>query len=311
MRKLFLFLFFVSACSSNATGRMGHGDTGNGTGDGTGGTGTGGSGGTDGGAQPSQGCDKMDILFVIDNSGSMGEEQTNLAQNFPKFIDVLNAYQTGTGNPLDYHVGVTTTSLTEGAPPIPLPFPIPLPMGDDGALHMKSECGMTRTWIERTDTDAAKEFACVAQVGTDGSGMEQPLEAARLALTDRIADGKNAGFMRDDALLAVVILTDEDDQSVDPAAGPTGMELPVDDFITAFDKIKGTHGRWASAVTAGPMDCMSAFGSATEAARLKDYVQKTGAQAVFSSICDGDLSKSLDDALHTFSAACDSFPPIP
>jgi hypothetical protein len=44
--------------------------------------------------------------------------------------------------------------------------------------------------------------------------------------------------------------------------------------------------------------------------RLKDYVAKTGAQAVFSSICDGDLAKSLDDALHTFTAACDSFPPI-
>src|SRR4051794_8019943 len=49
------------------------------------------------------GCTKMDVLFVIDNSGSMGEEQTNLVANFPMFISVLD--QSG----LDYRVGVTTT----------------------------------------------------------------------------------------------------------------------------------------------------------------------------------------------------------
>ena len=48
--------------------------------------------------------------------------------------------------------------------------------------------------------------------------------------------------------------------------------------------------------------------SAEEATRLKDFVMKTGQQAIFSSICDGDLAKSLDEALHTFQAACDSFP---
>ena len=311
MKRLLIVAFFVGACSSGATGRMGHGNTGGNGADGNGNGSGSGTPGSDGGSQPAaQGCDKMDILFVVDDSGSMSEEQMNLAQNFPKFIDVLNAYQTGTGNPLDYHVGVTTTSLSEVSP-IPLPIPIPMPMADDGALRNKADCGMTRPWVERTDTDPAKQFSCVAQVGTDGSGHEQPLEAARLALTDRVADGKNAGFMRDDALLAIVMMTDEDDQSDDPkATSPTGMHLPVSDFIGSFDMVKGGHGRWATAVIAGPTACMSAFGSAEEAVRLKDFVQQSGQQAVFSSICDGDLSKSLDDALHTFSAACDSFPPI-
>src|SRR5262245_57636987 len=48
-------------------------------------------------------CEKIDVLFVIDNSGSMGQEQANLTANFPMFIQVLN------DSGLDYRVGVTTT----------------------------------------------------------------------------------------------------------------------------------------------------------------------------------------------------------
>jgi hypothetical protein len=301
----------LGGCTAD-NGRHGNGTApgggagGTGTGGGTaGGTGTGGGGGL----PMDQGCGKMDILFIVDNSGSMSEEQTNLGQNFPKFIDVLNAYMTSGGTPLDYHVGVTTTSLSDGAPPIPFPIPIPIAMGDDGALRNTASCGMTRPWIERTDQNPAMQFSCVANVGTDGSGQEQPLNGAKLALTDRITDGKNKGFMRDDALLAIVMLTDEDDQSGDPKNAGSSP-LPVADFIKAYDTVKNGHDRWATAVIAGPSNCMSAFGSAQEAVRLKDFVAKSGSQAVFSSICDGDLAKSLDDALHTFKAACESFPPI-
>ena len=46
----------------------------------------GGGGGGGGGNVDALGCSKMDLLFVIDNSGSMGEEQTNLIANFPTFI---------------------------------------------------------------------------------------------------------------------------------------------------------------------------------------------------------------------------------
>ena len=47
----------------------------------------------------------VDVLFVIDNSGSMGEEQANLAMNFGAFIEVLEAYDVEA----NYRVGVTTT----------------------------------------------------------------------------------------------------------------------------------------------------------------------------------------------------------
>src|SRR5688572_11894683 len=57
-------------------------------------------------------CAKMDLLFVIDNSGSMAEEQGNLGANFPKFIKLLDDFKTSAGDILDYRIGVTTTGRT-------------------------------------------------------------------------------------------------------------------------------------------------------------------------------------------------------
>lgn len=62
-------------------------------------------------AAPVQACDKMDLVFVIDDSGSMKQEQDNLRANFPMFVEVLDAYITRSGKPLDYRVAVTTTGV--------------------------------------------------------------------------------------------------------------------------------------------------------------------------------------------------------
>src|SRR5688500_2028557 len=209
-------------------------------------------------------CQKMDILVIVDDSGSMAEEQGNLATNFPRFVEVLDAYLTSEGTPLDYRLGVTTTGKptnTEISFPPMYMFP-PMTISEDGPngeLLMDTSCGMTRRWIERTDPDVAGTFSCVAQVGTEGSSVEMPLLMTQRAITDRVADGTNAGFLREDALLAVVILTDENDCSrtddpirmeiPDPftmpgaavdACDPTTPELvPVADIIAAIDAVKG------------------------------------------------------------------------
>jgi hypothetical protein len=49
------------------------------------------------------GCDKVDFLFVIDNSGSMGDEQQNLINSFPGFI---NTIETELDAAQDYHLMV-------------------------------------------------------------------------------------------------------------------------------------------------------------------------------------------------------------
>lgn len=79
--------------------------------------------------------------------------------------------------------------------------------------------------------------------------------------------------------------------------------------IAFLDGLKEERGRWA-AVIAGPTDCESALGDANKAKRLKAFTANAGANTVFSSICSGDLSLALMDALDTFDQACESFPVI-
>jgi hypothetical protein len=283
--------------------------------------GTGGTGGIEGPAAAGP-CTKLDLLFVIDDSGSMKEEQGNLAVNFPKFISLLEAFKTSAGSELDYRIGVTTTgrTVTYGIA-LPPPFPQLPPMteyGDDGKLRAPAECGMTRPWIERSDADVTTTFSCVAQVGTGGPSLEMPLNAVKMALVDRVEDGQNDGFLRPDALLAVVILTDENDCSREDdnfniendSCEPAGPNIqPVSKYLDLLDGIKGDRGRWAAAVIAGPgpSTCASAFGEAAPAFRLKSFVDDAGDQAIFSSICAGDLTLALKDALGKFTAACESF----
>lgn len=269
-------------------------------------------------ARPPEVCSKMDILFVIDDSGSMSEEQGNLAQNFPQFVNVLDEYEAGDGL-LDYRLAVTTTGR-DLAYTITVPFFPPLLMtepGDNGV--MRQECGMSKRWIDRNDSAVANTFSCVANVGTSGPSLEMPLYATQLALGDRIADGTNAGFLREDALLAIVILTDEDDCSrtdndftitSDQCGANNADYMPVVETVDFLDTLVGSRDRWATAVIAGPSACSSSFGEANHAQNLQQFVSITGENAVFSSICSGDLTTALAEALDTFDAACQGFDPI-
>lgn len=263
-------------------------------------------------ARPGSSCEKMDIVFIIDNSGSMATHQNNLAQNFPAFANVIDNYVTRGNQLLDYRIGVTTTSreiaYSSGGIPVPS-FP-----AEDGALIQKDECNMSRPWIQRTDPDVVGTFSCLAPVGTAGLGFEMPLVVADWAVDERVADGANDSFFRDDALLAIVILTDEDDCSMQdnnftiPFLGELcDRAEPIDFAIDTLDTFKGGRGRWATAVIAVPSAgaCETA-----EGVRLKEFVNTVGTNAIFSSICLGDLAQPLQDALDTFDAACQTFPPV-
>ncbi len=258
----------------------------------------------------STGCDKMDILFVVDDSGSMAEEQANLAANFPKFVSVLESTKSSAGTPLDYRVAVTTTGKTYSL--TVLGIPVPPEKGDDGKF--RNNCGGPKRWLDRGE--AAASFPCRARVGTNGPSEEMPLECMKLGLVDRVADGTNAGFLRDDALLAVVFLTDEDDCSFKASqladgfpdlCGSAAAETP-ESYVAVLDAVKGNRARWATAVIAGKTKCQSSFGEAAEAKRLAKFVSTAGKNAVFSSICEGDLSQALKDAMDKFGDACKAFP---
>jgi hypothetical protein len=283
---------------------------------GTSGGASGGTSGTSGGILGSNGgtsgadasakvdeCKKMDIIFTVDNSGSMSQEQANLATNFPKFVKVINDYKTKGGEQLDYRLAVTSTDdqKEKGA------FSATKAQGAPGGCT----AGPARPWLERADADVAGAFGCRAQFGTKGSNIERPLENTLLAVTERIADGTNAAagasFVREDALLAFVIITDEDEGGTENKPARNVTEYPKE-----LDKVKGERGRWASAVIAGPSACSSpGLGQAAEAKRLKGFITDVGKNGVFSSICAGDLTDGLTQALAKFDQACREFPSGP
>ncbi len=160
----------------------------------------------------------IDILFVIDNSGSMAEEQASLASNFNRFINVLQNIEGGLPN---VHIGVVSTDVGAG------PFNISgcTGNGDNGTLQSapRGACDAptgayisdiddgTGTRVKNYTGDLADVFSCIARLGIDGCGFEQPFESLRRALND--SNPTNSGFLRPNAFLAVIIITDEDDCS--------------------------------------------------------------------------------------------------
>lgn len=161
---------------------------------------------------------KLDLLLVVDNSFSMRDEQTALADALTPFFDRLGA----NGLP-SIHVGVISPNL--GA--IGDEVSICLGAGDDGALQSLPRVDgciapTSEPWVKDVvsgelrlknyEGSLADAVGCIAQLGLDGCGYEQHLAAiARALAPDHIA---NAGFLRDDAKLAIVIVADEDDCSV-------------------------------------------------------------------------------------------------
>lgn len=299
-------LVFACGPSVRDDGMPGMGDDGTGSGSGSG------SGSGNGSGEARQ-CDKMDIVFVVDNSGSMQEEQQNLATNFPMFASVLDAYTVNSGQPLDYRVALTTTGRDIDYT-IDLGGGLTLPQSEQGENgEFYNNCNNSKRWLERTDANMGQTLACRANVGTSGPSIEMPLLMSKWALAERAAD-TNAGFLRADALLAIVILTDEDDASTTQnnftmnASGQTPTDWNPQDQVSFLDTLKGNRTRWAAAVIAGDGDCSSSFGSAADGVRLKQFVTLANGngstQAVFSSICDGDLTVGLREALDTFQAAC-------
>lgn len=137
---------------------------------------------------------QLDILFVIDDSGSMGTHQKKLKDNFDKFADAIVRTKF-----LDYHVGVITSSSTGG--------PWSSTPSCCGELF-----GIPR-FIDRNTPNGISLLAQNMIVGTSGDATETFFDPLYLALTDPNLTGYNKDFYREDASLAIIFITDTEDQS--------------------------------------------------------------------------------------------------
>jgi hypothetical protein len=165
---------------------------------------------------------KLDIVFVIDNSNSMREEQEGVARELTAFIDEIKK---AGGVRQDFNVGVITTSVYQHTSQNGVVFNREYP-SQSGRLQAVPDAApdggvLLGTGSQRVlngdDQQLVEKFARLVQQGVVGSGQETPFEALRLGLFEvskrPLSEGGNGGFLRDGARLLVVVITDEDDCS--------------------------------------------------------------------------------------------------
>jgi hypothetical protein len=185
---------------------------------GAGGRGAGGAGGRPAGVIPNR---NVDILFLIDDSDGMRLAQVNLERNFPAFITALEGLPGGLP---DLHLAVVSSDMGAGDGSISGCAR----EGKAGIFQYtnRGSCVTTTlaagaTYISNVDGVAnytgnlTNVFSCIAALGESGCGFEQQLRAVMRALG---ADGQpppaeNQGFLRPDAYLFIIMLTNEDDCS--------------------------------------------------------------------------------------------------
>jgi MYXO-CTERM domain-containing protein len=165
----------------------------------------------------------LDILFMIDNSSSMTELQMKMLTQDPSFMTVLQSLPNGLPN---IHIAVVSSDM--GAPGDSFGSIGCTMVGDDGAFQAAPQGSCSASTLAsgasfisnvggiRNYTGTLENtFGCIAQLGDKGCGFEHQLASVARALgaDGALAPAQNAGFLRENAMLAIVLLTNEDDCS--------------------------------------------------------------------------------------------------
>lgn len=207
----------------------------------------------------------VDVLWVVDNSGSMQEEQALVRDN----IDDFMRYFTDSG--LDYHVGVVSTDMQS--------------RNESGQLiqdDSKSDRFITSDYSAQ---EAVASFKERANLGIRGSSDERGREAAYTALTEPLLNGVNKGFYRDDAVISTIVISDERDWSRDPTRN---------EFQNWYNSLKAEDDQtWFSAIVGPDGGCSSRNGNAEEGTDYLRLVEGIGGIAY--SICEPDWSSVLEE----------------
>jgi hypothetical protein len=224
----------------------------------------------------------LDLVFVVDNSGSMLEEQDLLRAALPGLIGaLLDPPRDGTGDYLyppvrDLHVGVINGDLGVAGYVVQTCEDNP-EGGDGGALlntphgsacdasyprYLSYEIGTEENPDPAEIQGLAEDFGCISVLGTDGCSFQQPLEALSRAMTVQAGPGgPNEGFLRDDSMLGVIFFSDDDDCSVEDTTffdlstfdytpnlrceREDDMLFGVDRYVAAFRALRGDASRLA------------------------------------------------------------------
>ncbi|MCG3173078.1 MAG: hypothetical protein GMKNLPBB_01254 [Myxococcota bacterium] len=211
-----------------------------------------------------QSAGSVDILWVIDTSGSMANERERLVAAFDRFLGSLYDSR------IDFHLGVISTANS----------------GARGGRLMG-----TPPFLTAQSSDPAKSFRESLRLANTAVVQEEGLASLLLALTPPRTDNENKGFLRPEADLFVIIISDEDDQS----RGKTGY------YIRQFKLLMGAgnENRISINVIAGlpPEGCTppgdeGLYGAEAEPGlRYIEAAESTG--GLVESICNPDYNGLL------------------
>ncbi len=243
---------------------------------------------------------KIDILWVVDNSGSMAPLQANLVANFNSFIANFQA------KGFDFQIGVTTTdAYLAGAN-----------FQNNSSKSLLRDGVTTHSGyriINNSTPDISGAFVINATQGINGAGDERAFGS----LVETLNNPANSSFHRPGAYLAVVILSDEDDfsdkigstlaaaraqNSADHNYNNTNLMTSAE-LISFLDNVTGStptsRSYNVSAITVIDNACrVSHYNSAVAAqstligTRYMDLVQKTN--GILGSVCDASYASSLN-----------------
>lgn len=217
------------------------GDSGSTSGTTTGGSSGGGSSGTSGVpvvmqddqfAVPVAAAPKIDVLFCVDNSGSMSDNQQILAASFSGFINgFMNAG-------LDFHVGIITSDVDSNNASY---WRSRLPDYSGANRGLLLTRYSSDRFLTQNSSGLVSKFEDNAKVGIKGSGREQCLNSFLYAMEDAAlrSGGWNHGFFREDSLLSFVVVSDENE---DISNGET-IEARVERLKARVASISGAASR--------------------------------------------------------------------
>jgi hypothetical protein len=264
---------------------------------------------------PTEGCQAIDMLFAIDGSASMNAERAALAATgaFTQVITTLEGLHKGN---IRYRIAVTDD--------------------DDTGYFVPPGWAGPSPWFDSEDLDAMEIATAfngavgqIASVGGASTGCEHVLTSAT-----HLIDGNELGFVRDDALLVLVLLTDVDDYGAyDQQDGNScgfGCTTPptvLTDLYDALVELKGTEAGVSAIVVAGDPASADGFNFCDQpgscgcgevdcdifhATRLYDFAGMLGTNGWTGDLCDGASSvpMAIETALtESIEIACENFDP--
>lgn len=210
---------------------------------------------------------KVDVLFVIDNSGSMAYEQQSMGQRTSQFISILQG--------LDYQIAVTTTD------------PGNVALGDGRLIPITGGDGRKVIDSSISATAAQNLLSRTLQRPETGSGYEQGIRAVYRAV-ERFAQNENdlRSFLRSDAQLSVVLISDEDESANTTKNDPAQLLSLINSTWSGQKRFN-----FNSIITRpGDSACLSTYGY-TYGERYKTISSMTG--GVLGNVCATDYTAQV------------------